>query len=569
VHGSAFTVRPDNREHHRLLLDAVRREHGLVTAVIHAWEAGPAAEPEAAAHYRCALSVLALLQALAANPAPLLLLTTNGVWARPGDKLVPVRSTLPGLIRTALTEQAVPVVRQVDLPADAPDAWAAAIRTELSCTEHTAVVAHRGRERLVPRLRAVAPKSAPEGMPTFVPGGIYLLTGGLGGIGQVVAEYLLTEVKAKLLLIGRSLATSEENGRRLAELAALGEVDYQLADVADITALTAAVDRAERRWAQPLAGVLHLAGADVSHRWQRLEEHTLVNELPDSFFDMYGPKVSGTLALAKLLADRPSTTLILFSSVNAEFGGLSFGAYSSANSFLNGFADHWGREHGRPVCSISWSSWAGIGMSRGSPTDAARSRGFCAIPEEAGIRLLAEALALGYPNLIAGLDPANVNILREMLPEQLKPAEVLLAYAAHAEIDNDVLRTALGDAASNCALPLRFMWLDQLPVDQAARVDRDQLLGMATPGNSSRARQYVEPRTDLERELAAIWSEVLKRRQIGREDGFFEIGGNSVLAVQIVSRIDSKLGVKVPIHQLYENPRIGLLADALTAEEHK
>ena len=198
--------------------------------------------------------------------------------------------------------------------------------------------------------------------------------------------------------------------------------------------------------------------------------------------------------------------LVLFSSVNAEFGGRSFGAYSSANGFLNGFADHWGRERGHPVQSISWSSWAGIGMNRSSPADAARSRGFQAITEEAGISLLTDALALGCPNLIAGLDPRNVHIVREMVPEQLDAAEIILAYTAHEEIDEGTLRGALSGAVVNGHLPVRFIRLNQLPVDEAGRADGDQLLALIPSVEAPRERQDAVVQTELERQLATIWS---------------------------------------------------------------
>lgn len=560
---SAFTVRPDSREHHQLLLDALRRQGVTVTAVLHAWQVGPTEPAALSSVHKGPLSVLATLQALRTDPAPLLVLTTNGIWARPGDRLLPLRSTLPGLVRTAAAEQALALIRQVDLSANATDEWAAAIRTELSCPGCASVVAYRQRERLVSRLRALGPSAEPDAVLPFVPGGIYLVTGGLGGVGQVVSEYLLAEFGAKLLLVGRKSADSEENARRLAELAALGDVRYHTADVADPVSVREAIDQAERCWGQPLTAVWHLAATDVGGQWQHLEEHTLDVEDAEAVLEVYGPKVFGTLALAEVLSERPDTPLVLFSSVNAEFGGRSFGAYSSASSFLNGFADHWSRERARPVCSISWSGWAGIGMNRSSPLAAGQSRGFLAITEADGVRMLADALASGRPNLIAGLDPGNVRVLKEMIPEQLRAVEVVIAYAAPRQLGAEILRAALGESAGSCPLPVRFVRFDELPTEGTGRVDSARVLAMTSPAQDSGHRQYVEPSTDLERTLAAIWSDVLKRPRVGREDSFFEIGGNSMLAVQLVSRMSSTLGVKMPVHQLYENPEIGLLAGVL------
>lgn len=523
---SLVTAPPDSTDIEELL-HRVRSESGPITAVLHTGDA---------------LSILTTLQALASAPSPLLVLTRCGLWVRPGDNVEPLHATLPGLIRTAVVEETLPFVRQVDLPANEPGQWGPAIRTELACRDHAAVVAHRSGQRLVPRVRSV--EAAPGKGPVFVPGGTYLVTGGLGGIGLVISEHLLAAYGAKLLLVGRSRDAD------LTDLTTLGEVDYRVADVSDANALRAAVEHAERRWEQPLSGVLHLAGADISDLWQNLEQHTLLNERPEMFGEMYRAKVSGTLAIAELLTDRPDATLVLFSSTNAEFGGRSFGAYSSANSFLNGFADYWAHARGRIVWSLSWSMWAGLGMNRGSTTAAAQARGFRVISEEAGIAALTDALALSQSNLLVGLDPGNPFILREMVPEQLSAAEVVVAYTAPVEIDAAVLQCAV----AGFLLPVQFIHVNELPPDT------DELLAAA----SAESRRYVKPETELESHLAAIWTEVLKRPRISRDDSFFEIGGNSMRAVQLVSRISSTFGTQVPLHHLYENPTISALADVLT-----
>jgi NADP-dependent 3-hydroxy acid dehydrogenase YdfG len=507
----------------------LREQTGQVSAVLHAGDA---------------IGVLAALQALAQAPVPLLVLTRHGVYTGPGDEVEPALATLPGLVRTAVAERTLPFVRQVDLPAHNPATWVPALRAEVAREDGVAVVAYRHGQRLVPRLRAVEPE--PGAGPGFVAGGTYLITGGLGGIGRLVAQYLLAAFGARLLLVGRGV------GPDLADLEDLGEVAYRAVDVAETAAVRDAVEYAERRWGRPLAGVLHLAGAEVSDHWRALEAHTLTHERPETFHAMYRAKVAGTMAIAALLQDRPDATLVLFSSLNAEFGGRSFGAYSSANSFLNGFADHWAHERGRRVCCLSWSMWAGIGMNRGGSNDAAKVRGFRALSEEAGIEALGAGLATGRSNVIVGLDPDNAAVLRELVPEQLGAAEVVVGYTASREVDP----STLDHLAAGCPLPVRFLRVTELPANL------DELLAAAAVPS----RHYVEPITELESRLAAIWSDVLRRPRVGRDDSFFEIGGNSMRAVQLVSRISGALGVSVPVHYLYENPTVGALGDALTRD---
>ncbi|MFD0489133.1 phosphopantetheine-binding protein [Saccharopolyspora spinosporotrichia] len=82
-------------------------------------------------------------------------------------------------------------------------------------------------------------------------------------------------------------------------------------------------------------------------------------------------------------------------------------------------------------------------------------------------------------------------------------------------------------------------------------------------GVGGERRRYAEPETDLERRLAAIWGEVLGRERVGRDDAFFELGGNSLRAAQLVARINGTLPARMAVHQLYDHPTVGRLAEVL------
>ncbi|MFK0048624.1 SDR family NAD(P)-dependent oxidoreductase [Streptomyces sp. NPDC090741] len=520
---------------------------GHLGAVVHLAQ-GPDAQS-------VALDLLRLVQDLAAyDPAPpLLVVTGGGLWTAAGDTLDLATASLPGLVRTAAAERVLPAVRQLDVsdPADR----AAAIVTELACHDGADLVAHRGARRMVPRLRPVVLDD--RGSDAFVTGGRYLVTGGLGGVAHPIAEYLLAAHGAKLLLVGRSPADGGERAERLDDLGVLGDVAYRALDVADPVALGAAVGEAEARWGAPLDGVLHLAGADVSHQWAQLELHQVVRESPRAFHDAYRAKVSGTLALAELLEDRPDTPLVLFSSVNGEFGGSSFAAYSSANSFLHGFADHWGRERGRPVHCVAWSTWSGLGMNRGAPEGAAAARGFRTLDPDEGLASLLAVLRGDRTTVLVGLDGRNEHIARALAPDSLHTAEAIVVYTGPAS-EADV-RAAVAPVARELDHPLRCLRLERLPAD------RDQLLALAVAALERGGRPFVAPGTELEQALAALWSDVLGTG-VGRDDRFFDLGGSSLRAAQLVNRINSALTVRLSVHQLYEHPTVGSLAAVLSPQ---
>ncbi|MFI9387080.1 SDR family NAD(P)-dependent oxidoreductase [Kutzneria sp. NPDC052558] len=476
-----------------------------------------------------------------------LVLTANGVWARPGDELDVAKATLPGLIRTAAAERVAPLVRLVDVDTDD---IASVIRTELKSPATADLVAYRDGQRLTPKLRPVA--LGDERPAAIEPSGLYLITGGLGGIAREIAQYLLAAYQVKLLLVGRSEVDADDE--RLQDLQILGDVEYHALDVADATALGAAVAAAEERHG-PLAGVLHLASADVSGQWSELERHKMIIESRQAFDDNYRAKVLGTLAIAEVLTERPDALLVLFSSVNGDFGGSSFGAYSSANSFLNGFADHWGRQLGRPVRCLAWSMWSDAGMNQGAPADAAKARGFRAITAEQGLESLLVALAAEHVHLLVGLDGSNEHIVAELAADQSRTSEIVLAYTGDA-------KPGLPDAAHRSPVPVRLVAVPEIPrVD--GEIDQAQLLAAATV---ARQDNYVAPATDLERQLAQLWAEVLGRPRIGRDDRFFDLGGSSLRAAQLVARTNSALDASLLVHQLYEHPTVGELATVLAKE---
>lgn len=465
-------------------------------------------------------------------------------------------------MRTADTEAALPLVRQVDLSAADRDQWAEQVLREAEVGGHAPVVARRGSLRLAPRLRAAA-VDADFGGSGVVPGGAYLLTGGLGGIGYELAQHLLAAYRTKLLIVGREPVTGSSpgaKGARLAELRELGEpgeVRYAALDVAEPPALANAVTAAEQAWDARLAGVFHLAGASMDGVWRELERHTVTRSSRAEYLRMYQAKLLGTASIGQLLEDRSDCQLVLFSSVNGDFGGSSFGAYASANSFLSGFADYWGNTRGRPVRCLHWSMWPGTGMNQGSSMEAAaRHRGFRAITPVAGIASFLAALAHDSHQLLIGLDGDNPSIQRELADDQLTDGRIVVAYAAGPQVREAQLRRAAAEVPGVDAEQLRFVPMPEIPVDRDGRIDRWRVLRAAAARSRSRARRHAEPVTDSQRAVARIWREVLGTAHIGLDDSFFELGGTSLKACQLVTELGTGLGIEVAIHHLYENPTI-------------
>src|SRR6185295_4742411 len=111
-------------------------------------------------------------------------------------------------------------------------------------------------------------------------------------------------------------------------------------------------------------------------------------------------------------------------------------------------------------------------------------------------------------------------------------------------------------------VPAGFVVLDGLPVTHNGKINRKALARLARVEPTT-DEVYEEPRTPLERQLAAIWSDVLHVPRVGLRDSFYALGGHSLLAMQIVSRVRARLAPGLPLSALLEGPTIAQFAGAI------
>jgi acyl carrier protein len=115
-------------------------------------------------------------------------------------------------------------------------------------------------------------------------------------------------------------------------------------------------------------------------------------------------------------------------------------------------------------------------------------------------------------------------------------------------------------------IPSSFVLLDELPLTPNGKIDKKAL---PAPDLSQQiAAKYVAPRTELEKQLKGIWSEILSIDKIGIEDNFFELGGHSLLATRVVSLIRQSLNIELPLRLLFSEPTIRALAEAIEQGQH-
>jgi acyl-CoA synthetase (AMP-forming)/AMP-acid ligase II/thioesterase domain-containing protein/acyl carrier protein/NADP-dependent 3-hydroxy acid dehydrogenase YdfG len=569
-----YRLDPKVPEHYQTLIQSLQQDSRLPQQILHLWNyqntTGDLSNPETLtqAQARSTDSLLYLIKALAGQPVRLFVAGTHTQATTPDDKIAPEQAPVLGILKAASQEIEGLSCRHIDLPGQDISADANALLQELPNTQPQTEVAYRHGVRLVPRLAPADLTSQTKQNIPFKTGGLYLISGGLGGVGVEIAKYLLAHYHAKLLLIGRTplparsewdkhLKAEDNFAPRISTLKSLehlGEVHYEAVDIADLPALQAIVNQV----GQPLDGIIHLAGIATDCRIEA--------ETRDSLAKTFRAKVLGTWTLHQLIKNQPDSLFISFSSVNAFFGGSGAGAYAGANSFLESFTQ-WQRQNGFPhsYC-LSWSMWDEVGMSRGfAMKELSRAQGYYGISAQQGVLSLMAALHRDQPHLLVGLDGANRNI-RSVLATNAVGMQTLWGYYT-AKVPVNPEKLAGLTVADRFGTPslCKFRQLLSMPLTETGEIDREQL---ATVGRRT-ITERIAPRTDLERTLAEIWQEVLGVPSISINDNFFELGGTSLMAARLFAEVEKKLGKNLPLATLLHAQTIKQLTPFFEATEEE
>ncbi|MFD5410306.1 SDR family NAD(P)-dependent oxidoreductase [Streptomyces nojiriensis] len=286
-------------------------------------------------------------------------------------------SAVAGLLRTLHREQ--PGVRAaVVCSPERADALA-----ELAAGVPDVEVRYEAGRRTV---REILPTPAPDHPARLRERGVYLITGGLGGVGLSLARHLARTVRARLVLCGRTAADSATTAALSAELTALGaEVEVVGADVSRAEDVRRVVDRTLSRFGA-LDGVVHAAGV--------LRDGLIAGKSAADVRAVLAPKVTGTRLLYEATRDLGLDFLVLCSSTAAAWGNQGQADYACANAFLDGFAE------GRPgVVSIGWPGWSEGGMRLDDR--ALRRMGLKAMDTPTAVDIMLRAAGSGRSHLVA------------------------------------------------------------------------------------------------------------------------------------------------------------------------
>jgi acyl transferase domain-containing protein/acyl carrier protein len=484
----------------------------------------PAAPEEAAAAFspaaalaRCA-GCLQLVQELARLPVPprLWLVTRAARQVAPAERPALAGGPLRGFARVVAREHPELWGGLVDLPQDlGPGAGAEELALALAqapAAEDELALRH-GR-LWGARLRR-RPLPAPERSLELRPDASYWIVGGLGSVGLRLARWMAGRGARHLVLTGRREPAGEA-ADGLARLRAAGlDVAVVPADVAQPASAANAL-AAVQAPGRPLAGVAHLAGV--------LADGVLLRQDRELLARAFAPKVDGAWNLHLATRELPLDFFLLFSSSAALLGAAGQAGYAAANSFLDALAG-WRRAAGLPALAVAWSAWAGSGMSAGRTA--------------AGMR------PLDAEEAFAALDA----VLAAALDRSLDTAQLALMA-----LDWERLRAEA--AASGARMPGLLSEVAGEAPGARRRGELRQRLARAAP-----AERLDLLRSCLKDEVAAVLG-LPPAAPLPAGEGFFDLGMDSLMALDLRQRLQAGLGdeVALPATLAFDHPTLDDLA---------
>ncbi|MEA5602480.1 type I polyketide synthase [Nostoc sp. UHCC 0252] len=535
---SQYTINPENHHDYDLLIQELIKNNKLPKTIVHLWSITPTIDQKLEivkveqAQTTGFYSLLYLAQTLAKQEITddfQITVISNNLQPVTGTEVIcPEKATLLGPIKVIPQEYSNINCRSIDVILPTSGSWQEQklienLLAELTVADSEKLIAYRGLNRWVQSFEPVRFDKTKLEKPRLREKGVYLITGGLGGIGFLLAEYLARNVQAKLLLVGRSafpqrdeweqwLATHDETNsisckiRKVQELEDLGaEVLVAIADVSNTEEMQSAIAQAEQQFGS-LNGVIHAAGITKGDSFEAIEKISR-----SSCDEQFKPKVHGLLVLKNVLQNKKLDFCFLFSSLSSILGGLGHIAYSAANIFMDTFA----HQHNQ-TDSVSWSSisWDGWDVEESNKKN------------------------------------TSLTELTIDFEEGLKAFEAILN---NCQCDHIVVSTReIQDRIKQ--------WIKL----ESLQEEKTNLLLHSRPDLQN---PYIAPRNEIEQNIATIWQELLGIKNIGLYDNFFELGGDSLLLIQVRDKILKILNKNLSVADLFEYSTISALAEYMSGNK--
>jgi acyl transferase domain-containing protein/NADPH-dependent curcumin reductase CurA/acyl carrier protein len=435
-----------------------------------------------------------------------IIIVTEQAYALAQEPINLNQAMLNGLIKTAILEHPEIKLRQLDVAIDQDiEPLLLALGNDLSNEQ---LFIYRAGEWYVERVESY--KATETNDIVFDKNASYLITGGLGGLGLVLAQYLAEHNAGRIILVSRKLPDADTD----ALIKSLQANDTQIvtyqADISHQSQVEELITFCHDN-AFPLKGIFHLAGI--------IEDAPLEKQTAQLFAHVFAPKALGAWYLHEITQAQqiPLEHFVLFSSIASLQGSLAQSNYATANSFLDGLATY-RHQQGLAALSLNWGPWAEVGMAK-NLVALHTKMGYIPLKTNQALTALTWALNQTIPQL------GIIHINKKRISEQFSYIPSWLS--------------TLIDAPQESAL------LKMLQESPAA--ERESLLKMA-----------------LTQEIKKVLG-LSASHNISETAGFFELGMDSLMAVETRNRLQALIGNKqrLPMTWAFENPTIAKMSEKL------
>ncbi|MDF5714251.1 MAG: beta-ketoacyl synthase N-terminal-like domain-containing protein [Rhizonema sp. NSF051] len=552
-----YTLNPRQLHDYETLLNQLLAQNKFPKTIVHLWSVTPVERRELkletvdksqeTGFYSLQFLAQALGKQNSTDELQIAVISNNMQEVVGQELLCPEKATLLGPIKVIPQEYPNISCRSIDVVIPKQANWSEQkfidqLLKELQTHTYDPVIAYRGFHRWVQTFEPIQIYQVKEETPLLRQGGVYLITGGLEGIGLGLAQHLALTVRAKLIITESSafpaydeweqwLITHDEQDiisrkiRKVHELEKLcAEVLTISADVTNTEQMQVAIAYAQERFGQ-LNGVIHAAAVPSGGMIQQKTLETAESILAH--------KVRGTLVLDSILKNVQLDFFVFCSTRIEILGKFEQIDYIGANTFADAFAQYKTNRDNTFTVSVDWCAGQEVGMA----AQAAQSQ-----------------------DQTSDISPIS------QFKEELLPSEEI-----------EVFRRILGSTQSQVIVSAYKLqsrdFLTRGKQDNGFKAKSyPKVLETANLSKPKQQRPslinpYVTPRNETEQTLADIWQELLGIQAIGIHDNFFELGGDSLLIVQVRSKLREKFNKNILISDSFEYPTISALAEYLIGKE--
>ena len=550
--GSVYSIDPANTAHYESLFDDLTARELSITSIYHLWNCTDDGvvlnEENIWATQQVGLySLLSLVKGITTqgeHPVSLKVVTNNMHTVTGEEAMLSAeKASMLGVIKVAPVERSQITSMGIDVDAGEVVGLSGAELTELATTivegsieADACVLSVRGNAWYSSTVSPIVHDAPFEDKEVFRNQGTYLLSGGLGGMALEIIEQISETYQSNFILVDTKVLPPRSNWKTIADqqseeslliqrIQNIEKSGSRLAivhgDISDYSAISGAVEDVIKAFGG-VDGMFHIAGGiDYAGIMQsRTIEETQAQ---------IAPKIQGALVLSQLLDGQDLDFEVYFSSTGNTFPRLKFGqvGYNAGHEFLDAYAQ-WRRGQGKHAYVFNTNDWHGVGIA----AEADKKHSYSLKSYDVSFsELLSINAREGFYSLTTMLQHAHTQV-------------IVSAYDVHK------LQTFIGQ-------------LDFAEVVADGAVEQEDK-------GRSRAEltsDYAAPRTDTEGDLADVFKEIFRIDQVGIDDDFFELGGDSIKAISAISILQQKHSLDIPVTTFFEKRTIRNLSGYLSGTE--